>query len=309
MAQVLTHLSVAERPILLRAAATGRGRFGLVLVASVAIVGFVGPLVAPHSPTDLAGAPFDSPSSTFLLGTDLLGRDALSRILAGGLAILALAIIATVLGVAAGVVLGLTAGYVKGRIDDVIMRALDVALAFPQIILALLFVSIVGPKLWLICLTVAAIHAPQVARVTRSATLRIAEEDYVQHMEALGAARRTILFGDVLPNVVSPVLVESGLRLTYSIALIAGLSFLGFGLQPPAANWGLMINENRIGLVLNPWPVIIPVVLIGVLTVGMNMFTDAIAHVALGIDRPVGLTVGPVDAVGAVGASPVAPRP
>ena len=115
--------------------------------------------------------------------------------------------------------------------------------------LALLFVSILGPQLWLIVLMVGISHTPRIARLTRAATLEVAQRDFVHAAEALGVSRSRILGAEILPNITSPLLVEFGLRLTYSIALIAGLSFLGFGLQPPAADWGLMINENRIGIV------------------------------------------------------------
>jgi peptide/nickel transport system permease protein len=129
-------------------------------------------------------------------------------------------------------------------------------------------------------------HAPQVARVIRSATLDIAERDYVKVAELQGMRPRKIITSEILPNLVSPLTVEAGLRLTYSIIIMAGLSFLGFGQQPPTANWGLMINENLTGLPLNPWAVIVPAALIALLTVGTNTFTDAFARVAIGIDRP-----------------------
>jgi len=217
----------------------------------------------------------------------VLGRDALSRVLFGGREILALAALATAIGIIVGTALGVTAGYVRGLVDETIMRTLDVALAFPQIILALLLVSIVGPKLWLVCLAVAAIHAPQVARVTRAATLRTVEQDFVKYAESFGIPRRVVMVREIVPNIISPVMVETGLRLTYSIAIIASLSFLGFGLQPPDADWGLMVNENRIGIQQNPWPVVAPIVLIAIVTVGANMFSDAIARSALGIEAPI----------------------
>jgi peptide/nickel transport system permease protein len=261
---------------------------GLGLAIPVVLVALLGPYVAPRSPTELVGAPFAPPGSGAVLGLDGLGRDALSRVLWGGREILALAALATAIGIVAGTALGVTAGYVRGGVDEGIMRTLDVALAFPQIILALLLVSIVGPKLWLVCLAVAAIHAPQVARVARAATLRTAELDFVKYAEAFGIPRRRVMAGEIAPNITSPVMVETGLRLTYSIAIIASLSFLGFGLQPPNADWGLMVNENRIGIQQNPWPVVAPILLIAILTVGVNMFSDAVARSALGIEAPIG---------------------
>ena len=131
--------------------------------------------------------------------------------------------------------------------DDFLMRAMDVILAFPSLVLALVAVATVGPQLWLLVLVVGITTAPRVSRVTRGSSVEIVERDFVRAAEAMGESRRRILLGEILPNVASPLLVEASLRLTYSIGLIAALSFLGFGLQPPAADWGLMINENRQG--------------------------------------------------------------
>ena len=167
------------------------------------------------------------------------------------------------------------------------MRIVDIILAFPAIVFALMLVSIAGPKLWLVVVAVAATHAPQVARVMRAAALDICEKDYVKAVELNKVPSGKIIRGEILPNLVTPLMVETGLRLTWSIIIIAGLSFIGFGLQPPAPNWGLMLNENRIGLVSNPWCVIAPALLIAMLTIGVNTFTDAVARVSIGVERRV----------------------
>jgi peptide/nickel transport system permease protein len=119
----------------------------------------------------------------------------------------------------------------------------------------------------------------------RSAALDVSERDFVKAVELLGVKRRKIMAKEILPNLISPLMVEAGLRLTYSIVIIAGLSFLGFGQAPPAANWGTMISENQEGLPLNPWAVVVPALLIALLTIGTNTFTDAFARVAIGVDR------------------------
>jgi peptide/nickel transport system permease protein len=258
------------------------GWTGLILVLLVAGVAVIGPFALPHSPTALVGSTFRPPSARFPLGTDVLGRDTLSRVLAGGYTILGLSLAATAIGVISGALLGVWAGYTRGAVDEVIMRAADVVMAFPQTILVLLFVSIIGAKLWLLTLMVGVIHAPQVARVARAAALRIAGEDFILYAESLGTARSRIIAREIVPNITSILMVEFGLRLAYSVTLIAGLSFLGFGVQPPAADWGLMINENRIGLARCPWPVLVPVLLIALLTIGMNLLTDAAARAVLG---------------------------
>jgi peptide/nickel transport system permease protein len=263
----------------------GRTRVGLAIVAVIVLIALAGPLVAPHSPTEFVGVPNSGPGGDAVFGTDALGRDVLSRFLHGGRTVLWLAVASTLLGMVVGVVVGLIAAYSRNWLDDVLMRTNDVLLAFPQIIFVLLAVSAVGPKLWLIVLTVGLTHAPRVARVMRGAALEVVERDFVKSAEVVGERRWRIVFGEVLPNVTSPLLVEFGLRMTYSIGLVAGISFLGFGLQPPTADWGLMINENRLSITVQPWAVLLPVAAIGLLTVGTNLITDGLSRALAGIDR------------------------
>jgi len=278
---------MARRPeafaVLGRAVRTPRGATGLAIAGCVVLVAAIGPALAPYSSTAFVTEPFARASGTALLGGDTLGRDVLSRTLDGGWELLLMAAVATALGVAAGALCGVVAAYSGGWRDAVIMRSVDVILAFPQLVFALLLVSILGPKIWLIVLAVAISHAPQVARVTRAAALDISERDFVKAMQILGIPGRRIIRRDVLPNLTSVLMVEIGLRLTYSMLVIAGLSFLGFGLQPPAASWGLMINENRVGLIANPWGVLMPAILIALFTIGVNTFTDAVARASLGV--------------------------
>ncbi len=151
----------------------GRTKVGLAIVTVVVLLAFLGPYVAPHSPFAFVGAPFASPSAHAWLGTDTLGRDVLSRVLCGGRTVIGLSLVATVLAMAMGVTLGLLAGYSRPAVDDVIMRLLDVLLAFPSIVFVLLLVSLLGHALWLIVLAVAVTHAPRIARVARGATLEI----------------------------------------------------------------------------------------------------------------------------------------
>ena len=265
-----------------------RTQIGLALFLFIVAVAVVGPYVAPYSPSEFIVAPFAKPSSIAKFGGDNLGRDVLTRVLYGGRSVLVLSIIATAIGMILGVSLGLFAGYARAAIDDVIMRLLDVLLAFPQIVFVLLLVSVLGPRLWLIVLTVGLSHAPRIARVARGSTLEIRERDFVKAAESLGVSRLKIAFTEILPNITSPLLVEFGLRLTYSIGLIAALSFLGFGLQPPSADWGLMINENRIGLIIQPYSIFVPVALIAILTIGVNLATDGMARAMIGIERDTG---------------------
>jgi len=267
-----------------------RTKIGVAIFAFIVVLAIAGPWIAPYSPTQFVAPPFASPAPTKMwLGSDYIGHDVLTRVLFGGRTVILLALAATIIGLVLGVTLGLITGYARRWIDETIMRILDVVLAFPQIVLALLFVSILGPRLWLIVLMVGISHAPRIARVSRAATLEVAQRDFVRAAEAFGVPRWKILFNEIMPSITSPLLVEFGLRLTYSIGLIAALSFLGFGMQPPAADWGLMINENLVGIVVQPWPVVVPVLLIGVLTIGTNLIADGLGRALIGIERDTGV--------------------
>lgn len=260
-------------------------RIGLVVTVAVVLLALIGPLVAPHSPTEFVAVPFVSRSADALLGADALGRDVLSRVLWGGRSVLWMSFAATLVGVGVGVVVGLGTGYSQGRLSESVMRLLDLVLAFPQLVLVLLFVSLLGSSTWLIVALTALAWVPGMARVTRGMVIEEMEREYTQSAEAIGLSRRRILLAEMLPNMATPLLVQFALRLTWSIVLIAGLSFLGFGIQPPNADWGLMISENRNGLVTQPWATISPIVLIGLFAIGTNLIAEGFARTMAGIDR------------------------
>ncbi len=262
-----------------------RGRIGLAIFLFMVLVALIGPLLAPHSPNAFVTAPNGPGTSQALFGGDSLGRDVWSRFLHGGTSVLGMSVGATVIGVGLGLVVGLTAAYLGGVIDEILMRISDVFMAFPQIVLALLLVTAFGPSVPLIVLIVGISTAPRVARVIRGAALQVVERDFVKAAEAVGEPRRRIIFGELLPNVTSPLLVEVGLRLTYSIGLIAALNFIGDGIQPPTADWGVMINENRLSVSVQPWGVLLPIIAIALLTIGTNLLTDAFARAAIGLNR------------------------
>jgi peptide/nickel transport system permease protein len=266
-----------------------RTQVGLVATGVVLVVAIFGPLMTSTSPTALVGAPYGAPGKGLPFGADYLGRDVWSRFLHGGLRLLLVSLLATVIGVVAGAVLGLIAGYSRKKTDETIMRGLDIILSFPAIILALLFVTAVGNKWWLVAVTIGASHAPRVARVTRGATVALIEQDYVHYAEAIGVPRRQILFSDLLPNVTAPLTVEFGLRVSYSVAIVAALAYLGFGTNPPNPDWGVMIYENQLGITLNIWGVLLPVIAIALLTIGLNLVTDGFGQAVAGIDRALDL--------------------
>ncbi|SDR63402.1 peptide/nickel transport system permease protein [Rhizobiales bacterium GAS113] len=276
------------RGALARALRSWRTRTGLALMGIVMVVALAGPWFAPHGSSELLGLPFDGPQAEFPFGTDTLGRDVLSRFLSGGRSLVSMSLAATAFGIALGATLGLFAAYCKGNIDELIMRLVDIKLAFPSVVFALLIVTMFGPGRVLLVFLVGLSQAPSVARVIRGAALSVVEREYVQYAQAIGLSGGRIVFREILPNVTSALLVEVGLRLMWSISLLAGLSFLGFGIQPPAADWGLMINENRNALSVQPWAVIVPIAAIATFTIGGNIFAEGLAR-----------AIGRTDGVGA----------
>ena len=252
---------------------------GGAITLAIVLLAIFGPLLAPYGENEIVGKPYTTEGS--FLGTDYLGQDVWSRVLDGGGTILVNSLLATALGMVLGIVIGVVAAYAGGWPDEVIMRLNDVALAFPQILLALLVLTAVDqPTWWMIVLLVGASHAPRVARLARGVALGIVSRDFVIAAEALGESRVRVILAEVLPNMNAPLLAEAGLRLTYSIGLIAGIGFLGFASDPGAADWGYMINENRLALLVQPWGVLAPVIIIGVFTIGTNLMADGIAQLS-----------------------------
>jgi peptide/nickel transport system permease protein len=253
-------------------------KVGAAIILVVLFITFVGPLLAPHSATEFVGPPFTGSTSAAPLGTDVLGHDVLSRTLRGGLFVVWSSIAAAVVAMLIGVTLGMLAGYRGGITDGVTMRGFDIVLAFPQLILVLLFVSLIGPKAWLIVLLTGIALSPGVARVTRGLTQEVSQRDFVRAAELMGMSRRRILRSEVLPNLSSALLVEFTTRMIWAIGVIASLSFLGLGPASDSGNWGMMINENRVGLPIQPLGVIAPVVVMAGFAVGTGLVAEGISR-------------------------------
>ncbi|CCH31795.1 ABC transporter permease [Actinosynnema sp. NPDC047251] len=273
------------RSVLGRAVRTGQARLGLALLAVVGLLVVLGPFLAPRAPDAIVGQPLAGPSAEFPLGTDILGRDVLSRLLHGGVDLTWMAILAAVLGVLLGGLVGLTAAYLGGAVDTVLMRAMDVLLSFPEIIFVLLFVSMLGRGTVLTAVLVGVAFVPGVSRVLRGAALPVIGSEYVLWARANGLPPARILLREVLPGVTSPLMVEAGMRLVWAVSAIASLSYLGFGIAPPAADWGLMVGENQDGLPIAPLPVLAPIALILMMALGGNLVAESVA-------RAVGRTEG-----------------
>ena len=282
-------LTAPRRPPGLLRTAWGLGRTKIGALIAVVILGFaiLGPYFSPHGSEQYIDGASTSARHVkgLLLGTDNGGYDVVSRFLHGGRSIIVMAFFSTLLGVGLGAFLGMTAAYVRGRADEVVMRILDTFLAFPQILLSLLVIAMFDPRPLVIVLTIGLTTVPRVARVIRGAALSVVERDFIGAADAIGEKRVRVLFSEVLPNVTAPLLVEANLRFTFAIGLIASLAFLGFTPRLGIANWGLMVQENGGTIAIQPWPVVLPVAAIALLTIGMGLIADGLTRAIAGVDR------------------------
>jgi peptide/nickel transport system permease protein len=262
----------------LRFARTPSGAIGLTLLGAIVALALIGPLFAPHAPAESLVSPGSAPTGTYPLGTDFLGRDVLSRILWGGRSVLGLATVATLVSYAIGLLIGLTAGYSRSVVDPLLMRTVDVVRAFPPLLFFLILVTGVGTSKLVLVAGVAVVQAPGISRLVHTATKEVSFRGYVEAAVARGERSAAVIRREVLPNILSPLIADAGLRFTFSILLVAAVNFLGLGLQPPASDWGLMVSENREVLSLNPWAVFAPAALIALLTIAVNLVGDAVTR-------------------------------
>ena len=254
------------------------GTVGVVLFALLLGLVLIGPFFKPYSPTAPLGLPFDHPSGSHLLGLDSLGRDVLSRFLVGGRVLLGVAFLATLLAYVVGIVVGMAAAYRRGGVDLVTVGIVDLFISFPPIVFVLLLVAGAGRGLVIVTLAIAAVHAPRVVRIVRAVTFDVATREFVEAAVARGESFASILRRDILPNILTPVLADFGIRLSGSVILFASLSYLGLGQSPPASDWGLMISENQARLLVQKWVIVAPAVAIALLTVSVNLAADSIAR-------------------------------
>jgi ABC-type dipeptide/oligopeptide/nickel transport system permease subunit len=258
-----------------------RGQVGLAIVLLTLLVAIIGPLLAPHGPADIVGAPGQTPGGGLLLGTDYIGHDVLSRVLWGGWSVVWLSGAATALAYVIGLTVGLIAGYSRTFLDPLLMRSVDVILAFPPLLFFLIVATSVGTGELTLVVGIGIVLSPGIARIVYTATRETATRAFVEAAVARGESTASVLRREILPNTAGPIITNLGLTLTFAILLIAAVNFLNLGVQPPAANWALMVAENRPVLAINEWATIAPAVMIALLTVGVNLTADAVAE-ALG---------------------------
>lgn len=244
---------------------------------AVILLAVIGPLVSPYAYYEMHPiSMLQPPSFTFPLGTDEYGRDVLSRTLYGTRMSLFLGFAATVVGLLLGVPLGLVAGYTGGQVDNLVMRIMDVMMSFPPVLLAILILTVTEPSLVKLAMVVGFLFTPALTRITRSVVLDIGSADFVSAAVARGETPLYILFCEILPNAWPAIIVEASLRVTFAILVGAVLSFLGFGVQPPAADWGLMIAQGRGFLEMAPWIALAPGSAMCLTVVAVNLFGDGL---------------------------------
>jgi peptide/nickel transport system permease protein len=249
---------VHERPALLRRLNLSLS-LGLVLLALVLIGTLGASLIARHDPNQtFPGMSLMPPQRDFVLGTDSIGRDVFARVLYGGRVSLSVAVPSVAMALALGLLLGLPAGYLGGRVDQVIMRLLDILFAFPAILLAITMVAILGASVRNLVITIGIIYAPRMARIVRAPTMSVKERDFIEAARALGAPDLCVVLRHVLPNVSSPVIVEVSLALGQVIITETALSFLGLGPPPPNPSWGAMLSDSRQFMEFASWTVWAP---------------------------------------------------
>jgi len=249
---------------------------GLVIIFLVLVAAIGAGWFSPYDPIDQPFKRLLPPSVTNILGTDEFGRDVLSRIIYGSRVSLYVGLVAVGISLASGLVLGLLAGYFGGMVDSIIMRLMDILFAFPFIVLAIVICGVLGPSLTNAMIAIGIVYAPRFAAIVRAPILAVKQEDYVLACHAVGVPNIRIMALHILPNILSPLIVQTTLAISTAILNEAALSFLGLGAQPPMPSWGSMLQTGRTFMVRAPWVAVFPGLAIVVTVLGFNLFGDGL---------------------------------
>lgn len=259
---------------------------GTIIILLALTAAIAGPAILSQDPTEIdtqqrfAGpALLDGDNSEYFLGTDNYGRDLLIRTMLGGRSSLLLGISAAGLGLLIGVPIGLVTGYVGGKVDEIIMRLMDSLMSFPSLLLALLILTTLSSSIWNAIIAVGIAYFPRIARVVRSATISVKNEEYVTAAEARSESRISIMFGEILPNILSPIFVEGTIRIGFAILVGSSLSFLGLGAQPPTPDWGYMVAQARVYTYDSIWFLLWPALALGFTVTGFNLLGDGLRDI------------------------------
>ncbi|WP_417533176.1 ABC transporter permease [Marinobacterium stanieri] len=261
------------------------GMIGLSMLTLHLLMALLAPWLAPYDWTLQDGYQIlQPPSEAFWFGTDHMGRDLLSRTMMGGREAITVTLLGTLLAVGWGGLVGMTLGFVGGRVDAWVMRFIDALLAIPWLLFLLLVIALMGQQTWTLVLTLGFFFGIAVVRVVRGATLEYVPRDFVIAARTRGESRLTIVVRELLPNVLDALLVEAAMRWAWMLLAFSSLSFLGFGVVPPTPDWGLMIADSRGMISIAPWAVIFPALALSTLIISINLTADALAK-AIGLDR------------------------
>jgi peptide/nickel transport system permease protein len=266
-----------RKSVVARLARRPAGLFGLVVVIGLGLAAAFAPLVAPYDPAaqDIVNR-LQGPSQSHLLGTDHLGRDLLSRIIFGARVELGVAVPAVSAALVLGLLLGVTAGYLGGRVDNVLIVVMDSIQAFPPVVLALTVLALLGPSLRNVLFVIALTFSPQYARVARASVLALKQDPFIEGARALGASSLRVVTVHVLPNIVAPLFILLAMNIPSAIAVEAGLSFLGVGVQPPTASWGVILAEGFERVRDAPWPVLSTGLALILTTLGFTLLGETL---------------------------------
>jgi peptide/nickel transport system permease protein len=256
---------------------------GLTLVVAHLLLATLSPWIAPFNPTDLVGGRAEPPGAEFFLGTDVLGRDFLSRLLYGGRVALLVCFTGVVIAVTVGSIVGVASAYIGGLFDAVVMRICDVKLALPGILFVALFVTGFGESIPVLVTLIGIVYFPGVIRIVRAQALTQIGLGYVKAAQLRGESAWSIVVREILPNTMDVVYVEFAIRMSHAVLLLSAMSFLGLGISPPTPDWGLMVAEGVGQLSFAPWLVLFPALFISTLVIGLNFGAEALAN-ALGMD-------------------------
>ncbi|HYY34127.1 MAG TPA: ABC transporter permease [Gaiellaceae bacterium] len=278
--EVVDHARLARRERIRLIVRSKTFLIGAAVLGFWILMALLGSTIAPHDPyADDILNKLKAPSGTHWFGTDSLGRDVFSRVLAGARGIIVVALLATVLGTAAGTAFGLAAGYFRGLVDEILGILFNAFLSLPVVIIGLLALVAVGPSKLTVTLVVGVVFTPIISRTVRAAVLAERQLEYVQAARLRNERPPYVMFAEILPNVLAPILVEFTVRLGYAIFAIATLSFLGVGIPPPAPDWGVQIADHY-GLISGGywWPSLFPALAIASLVISVNLVADGLTH-------------------------------
>ena len=258
-------------------------KLGLLTIAAYLFVAIFAPFVAPYSETEILGGAYELWSERFPLGTDNLGRDMLSRLIFGARNTIGIALAAVVIAFAIGGVMGMLSALLGGWYDSIISRVVDILMAIPGLVFALLILTILGTSITTLVLVIAVLDSTRVYRITRAAAMNIAVMDFVEVARLRGEGLWWVVRKEILPNIMAPLLAEFGLRFCFVFLFIAALSFLGLGIQPPTADWGSMVRDNATLINYDDITPLLPAAAIAILTVAVNFVVDWLLHKSSGL--------------------------